>query len=334
MYADYDAFKAAVEPHWQRYWDDNAWVQSWSNWQDRDKMDQFCQAAYNLYRAAANNRLPYTLLGGTGIRMCKNLIANFGVTAASGIQEDVTRKHVRTEQRARNDGKGTHTDADKNIIPPVPVTGGAILSEKKWTPLLNDALIIGAITAHKTFSLTLETAEAGLFRQCGEDLLDEEVPKLQKILPHVTNRRNAEHLVKGTVDYQKNHWKEFMNRNAGMFWTFGQYTDRQTNRKASFQNPRVLARELLGLAFFGYQPAFGQGELYFKPPQDNAPDPTFQAYVRGLNDIGFHEGNRHTRIRLMSRISEFLFDDPRAVQMPQDRDFGERRVDARVRIPT
>jgi hypothetical protein len=334
MYADYNAFKAAVEPHWQRYWDDNAWVESWAKWQNPETMDDYCRAAYDLYRTAANNQMPYTLLGGTGIRMCKNLISNFGVTAASGIQEEKTGRHVAAEQRARNQGKGVHTDADRNIIPPVPVTGGAILSEKKWTPLLNDALIIGAITAHKTFSLTLEPTEHDLFRKCGEDVLDIEVPKLQEILPHVTGRREAERLLKANYDYQEKHWKEFMNRNTGMFWGFGQGKDKQTNRKASFQLPRVLARELLGLAFFGYQPEFGQGELYFKPPKDNAPDPTFQAYVKGLNDIGFHEANRQTRIRLMSKISKFLFDDPRAVQLPQDRTYSERRVDARVRIPT
>lgn len=330
MYATYEDFKRAVEPSFRRYWDDNAWVQSWTKWEDEEQMDRYCNAAYALYNAARNNQLNYTLLGGTGIRMCRHLISNFGVTGASGIQEKETQRLVNAEEKARAEkrrGFFQPNDAAHHRAPPV--LGGAILSEKMWTPLLNDALIIGAITAHKTFSLTLETSEHHLFRQCGELVLADEIAKVKQTLPHITSDADAARLAKGTVDLHRRQWKEFMNRNSGMLWEIGQIK----GGGGSYQRPRVLSRELLGLSFFGYQPVFGQGSLHFKPPLDHTPDPTFQTYVNRLNALDFQNANKTTRKKVMSAISKFLFGDPKAVQMQQDRSFYERQYYDRVPMP-
>ena len=144
------------------YRQDNEWVGRWpQSWNDPTVMARFLRFAFELYSATATNRLKLTVLGGTEIRTAEDYVRNFGVTAANGIQDDDTVRWVMSE-RARRAGRANHPDrmARNPDQSPAPVTGsGSILSEKGWTPILNDSLILGAIHAGQDFALGLTPQE-------------------------------------------------------------------------------------------------------------------------------------------------------------------------------
>ncbi|UES59937.1 hypothetical protein GFK91_29780 (plasmid) [Roseibium aggregatum] len=268
---------------------DNAWVNGWARWDQRNHMDHYIDAAFRLYDATARNQLGMTLLGGTGIRTCKELISNFGITAANGIQDQQTVWIAQQEEYRRRRGRGEGQGDGNGPVArnPVAVQGvGSILSEKDWTPILNDALIIGAATGHQTFHIALEAKEGPIWRQC-----EEEAREWQALNQGIR------------IDYPTWAWQEFMNRNIGMLWD------------QNYNVPRVLARELIGLCFAGYRPVFRYQELFFMP-NPAAPDPTFREYAVGLRQLGFHTNLQ--RANVMRHISEFLFDNRRAVCVPGD----------------
>jgi len=281
-------FKRDINQIAQIYVADNGWVTSWARWDHRNHMDYYIDAAYLLYDATSRNQLRMTVLGGTGIRFAKELIANFGVTAANGMQEQQTKWLAEQEEYRRRRGRG-EDQANANgrrAANTVPVRGGSILSEKNWTPLLNDALIIGGATAHHTFHIALETPEMAAWRQCELEAREWQA-RDQGI----------------RIDYPTWAWQEFLNRNIGMLWDVGR------------GNPRVLAREIIGLSFAGYRPVFRYQGLAFEP-DPLAPDLTFHDYAQGLRDLGFDQGAQ--RAEIMKYISEYLFDDRRAVCVPGD----------------
>ncbi len=145
-----------------QYRQDNAWVGQWNeSWNDEAVMTKFIGFAYNLYAATARNNLRLTVLGGTEIRLDDNYIRNFGVTAANGIQ-DTKPKNVFAKNKPRRGLQAMNPNPNSRNPDrsPVSVTGvGSILSEKGWTPILNDSLILGAITAGQEFALGLTPAE-------------------------------------------------------------------------------------------------------------------------------------------------------------------------------
>ncbi|TYC66473.1 hypothetical protein FMN63_18455 [Stappia sp. BW2] len=269
---------------------DNAWIAHWTRWDQPNHMDYYIDAAFRLYQTTARNQLKMTILGGASIRTCKELIANFGITAANGIQDQQTVWIAQQEEYRRRRGRGEGQDgADKKVARrnPIAVQGvGSILSEKAWTPILNDALIIGAATGHQTVHIALEAREAAIWRECEEEARQWEAQNLGI-----------------RIDYPTWAWQEFMNRNIGMLWN------------QHHQVPKVLARELIGLSFAGYKPVFRYQELFFTP-NPHTPDPTFKEYTDGLNELGFHTNDG--RVNVMKHISEFLFDDERAVCVPGD----------------
>jgi hypothetical protein len=75
------------------------------------------------------------VLGDTKIRKDPSLVQNFGLASAGGVQEKEEKDLVERLQRERK------------ILPfsPQVVGPGSILSDKNWTPLLNDSLMIGGI---------------------------------------------------------------------------------------------------------------------------------------------------------------------------------------------
>lgn len=310
-------FKAEINRLVPIYRRDNMWVghvikPSWNN---PRHMRMFIDAAYRLYSATAHNQLKLTLLGGTEIRKARSLVANFGVTAVNGIQDPATIRIVMNEQVERNNGKGATpadrvNDAGRPVVPVpvVPVRGvGGILSEQHWTPLLNDALIVGGATAEHGFQLALEPGEHELYRQCANN---HTIPLPSASVPGLTqaekNRRNAMNLTFNQgFGVTAEIWKEFMRRNMGMLW------DKENGI------PRVLARELLGLSFLGYEPVFRSQQIGFQR-KAVAPDASFDTYIDGLANLGFEDGAN--RIPIIQGVSEFLFGgDEKAIYMPEDK---------------
>lgn len=270
----------------QQYRDDNKWVGDWAeSWNDEAVMTKFIDFAYKLYAATARNALQLTVLGGTEIRLEDSYIRNFGVTAANGIQDEATAVCVRGEQVRRRwvakKGKNHHSAR-------VAVTGvGSILSEKGWTPILNDSLILGAITCGQEFYLGLTPAE-----QSDWALMNGH--KLSRVAVTAASYGQNPAII--------NAWKDFLNSQKRMFFF-------------PWGGPRVFTRELLGLAFFGYQPEFSWHQLGFYPSRSGKRErPDFRTYLRKLREAGYQAPTDQDKV--IQIISEFLFNDPRALGAP------------------
>ena len=267
------------------YREDNQWVGKWDeSWNDDVVMTKFVKAAYALYKGTATNALKLTLLGGTEIRLDKGYVRNFGVTAANGIQDAQTALWVQQAMTWRkfmghHNSNGRY-NAQRPLKTVVPVTGvGSILSEKMWTPILNDALILGAIAGSQTFALALTADEqAGWQRMNGD--------KANKTAVLAAKFGNSKNLTDA--------WKNFLNAHPKMFFDdFG---------------PRVFTREMLGLKFFGYKPEFSWHQLGFqKGPGAKGEQPTFTNYANKLRAVHFHYPV--DRAGITAELSMFLFND-------------------------
>lgn len=270
------------------YRQDNAWVGNWDeSWNNEDVMAKFITFAYRLYAATATNALNLTVLGGTEIRLDDAYIRNFGVTAANGIQDRETERWVRREHMRRvfraamPNPRARHRDTRIT-----PVTGGAILSEKGWTPILNDSLILGAITGGQDFALALTPAE-----QADWNLMNGARVTRTAVLASRF----------GTTPAMMAAWRAFFNSQKRMFFF-------------PWGGPRVFTRELLGLCFFGYVPDFTWHQLGFRPGTGKRSAPDFKTYLRKLREVGFQAPADQAKI--MATISTYLFGDAGALGAP------------------
>jgi len=268
---------------------DNAWVGAWrESWNDPDVMTRFITCAYNLYAATATNALELTVLGGTELRTDDNYVRNFGVTGANGIQDAATKTIVAREQLIRNlPPVSTNPGSTHQQTVRVPVVGvGSILSEEGWTPILNDALIVGAITGGQNFFLGLTPAEQAAWNTLNG-------AKVTKVAVLAADRY-------GETAATLKAWKAFFNRQRGMF--FGPF------------GPRVFTRELLGLSFFGYKPEFKWHQLGFAPGSGPRPLVDFQTYLAELRNVHFEAPCDERAV--MQKLSSFLFGDQNAIGNP------------------
>lgn len=280
-----------------QYRQDNAWVGKWDqNWNNEAIMTNFIECAYKLYAATATNALNLTMLGGSEIRTDDTLndrgvlngyVRNFGVTAANGIQDKTTIICVRLEQERRGSWARNPDPTSRNPDrSPAPVTGvGSILSEKGWTPILNDALILGAITAGQDFALGFQLGEQTDWNAMNG-------AKANKTSVLAARFGDTQALI--------NAWKSFLNSQKRMFFEGGV--------------PRVFTRELLGLHFFGYKPEFSWHQLGFHAGAGKRVRPDFRTYLQKLRDVGFQEPANQAKI--METISMYLFNDRTAIGSP------------------
>jgi hypothetical protein len=267
-------FKELLNRSTLQYQSDNAWwYQPWRC--ESTVMDTAINEAYRLYVVAINNELPIIPLGGTAIRTDGLLIQNFGITAATGIQTEKIGGAWVTSPLALAGVANAETVRGAGGVS---VTGGAILSEAAWNPMLNDALIIAGCTQRLDFQLALTEEE-------------QETWKKLSAVPVLTA------------------WQKLLNDpKLGMIYI----------KSKEFTGFRVFARELLGLKIFGYIPQIHRDGLFFTPPQRfSVPsEPTFQKYLNGLHAIGFHSKTPDSNILVMKTISKYLFNDPRVLTLP------------------
>lgn len=271
------------------YRTDNEWVGKWrETWDDPAVMSRFIEAAYNLYAATATNALQLTLLGGTEIRLDETMIMSFGVTGVNGIQDDITKRWVDQailSRRLNAESARVGPDSRNPDKVAAPVTGcGSILSEERWTPILNDALILGAIAGGQTFALALTPEEQHDWEKMNG-------PKV-----HRTAVLSA-----GFDDIAlKNAWKTFLNAHPKMFFdSFG---------------PRVFTRELLGLKWFGYKPEFSWHQLGFSASSGTKEIPSFESYITKLRSIHFQ--HPCDKVAITAELSTFFFGDVSALRIP------------------
>ncbi len=284
---------------------DNLWVNDWAHWNNPVKMAEYIHFAYKLYAATANNRLKLTLLGGTEIRLNAPLIQNFGVTGVNGIQDKKTREIVvDTVWKRLGLLKNHPRDATKPDKSYANVTRtGSILSEKGWTPILNDALIIGAITAGQGFAMALTPIEQADWNEINIAHQQGKKVKQQPFMATGAGARSKFLTDKfESKSPSKEVWKKFFNSQRRMFFN------------CQTRSPRVFTRELLGLYFFGYKPEFTPVQLGFSAGSKKRMT-DFKTYLRNLRSLGFHKGVANEK-KIMEAISMFLFDDKTAIGSP------------------
>lgn len=273
---NYEEFHAQLWSLRTVYRTTNPWVPKSLNqkWDDDDVMTHVIKAAYELYAATAGNQLKMVLLGDTEIRQDSLLIPNFGVMSAHGIQESETRRLVIQERYKRWANAERATGPMKEVAKVA--SGGSILSDSKWTPILNDALILGAIESQQEFHLALNQQE----RIAWTDHC--------KPFDEATQKDFA----------ARNHcppdlWPAFFKKQPQLLWN-GKF-------------PRVLSREILALKFFGYKPSFSIHGLSFIPKLGNSiGPPSFKTYNEGLQKAGFFENSES---RVLDEIALYLFED-------------------------
>lgn len=257
----------------------NPWAQNFFQWNDEAVMARYIEAAYRLYMAAARNELKLVVLGDTEIRSMSVLMKNFGLLSANGLQEQADRAKVERTERFRDEYRSVRHGYPEVLGP------GSILSDKMWTPILNDAMMIGAIQGRQPFYIALNTSEQAVWNKYGFDYT--------RVSEHAAKFGTQVNRATSNLDVYQRQWLNFFKQQPHMIWRGG--------------FPRVLARELLALKFFGYGPVFSKTGLGFENGRRNSIGlPGFRAYNNALMRVGFFANDKQ---RVVGAISEFLFDD-------------------------
>jgi hypothetical protein len=259
-----------------RYKADNAWVYWW----DKDGAANALNG-WRMYEKASQNALGFLLLGDTAIRTNKALLVNFGLTSAHGVQEEKDKAMIEAlmgERRAVATAARPATD----LLGP-----GSILSDKSWTPMLNDSFVLGGVNACQEFHLA-------------DDAFHTFTPPPKPVAPPslVGQGRSAfgdlaKPQAPSAADQAKAKWQAYFQATPSVFW------------QTQFGVPRVFARELLGLAAFGYEPVFTMQELGFEcVDRGKAASATFTDYINILHAVNFGSNDKPT---ILAAISQYLF---------------------------
>ena len=124
-----------------RYQQDNAWVKWWA----ADDIHN----SWKMYKTSSNTQLGFLLLGDTKIRKDRSLLMNFGTTTANDIQEAEERRviaEISDQRKVMSYGtQGITYQPAKGL--------GSILSDSRWTPMLNDSFVLGGIHSGAEFHL-------------------------------------------------------------------------------------------------------------------------------------------------------------------------------------
>jgi hypothetical protein len=259
-----------------RYKSDNAWVYWWAAESAENAL-----RGWRMYEKASQNALGFLLLGDTAIRTNKALLLNFGLTSAHGVQEARDLAMI-------NEIMGQRTAMATAARPATELLGaGSILSDKEWTPMLNDSFILGGINACQEFHLAEEGFHA--FTPAPRPAAPQSM-----FPPSQFDQRRAvfgEAAKFAAPDPAKDRWKAYLQATPTVFW--------------SGALPRVFAREILGLKAFGYKPVFAMQELGFVcVDQGKAMGATFTEYLNVLRAVNFQDRDKSS---IMAAISEYLF---------------------------
>jgi hypothetical protein len=249
---------------------------AWFKWPDRKTS---VQHAWKLYRAAATNQLGMILLGDAKIRTNAALLMNFGLTSGSGVAAGDELKQIERLMAGRQQLVGRHSGAAVQVLGP-----GSILNDQNWSPLMNDALILGGVHTAQDFHWAEEGFDRFAMVGAQEFIQRREVFNQGTAAP-VALRRDQK--------YYQDKWKHYLLGQSN-FWSGG--------------FARIFARELIGLKTFGYRAVCTEQEVLFTP--GGAAAATFDTYLHGLRAVNF--GN-NDRVSINRAIGEFLFGDPAAL---------------------
>lgn len=269
-----------------QYVSENGWFRFYTDGNDAMNPDKFADAAGRAYEHVmlATTALP---LGDTKIRSDADLVSNFGLSdgeaaapaAAPGPPRSSSSAAMLTAAGPAPVGgpprPGSSATASPGAAPspgaasPPP---GAILSNKKWSPMLNDAFIMGGLHTCKQF----------VFAPVGDDL---------SFIASIVPGGNSASPKQQQIDAAIPAWRAFFQTKQYLLWDRGY--------------PRVFVRELLGLQKFGYKAAPTAINLSFDYSDEAiAKGATFKAYCQHLKDTGFYANKRQDVLRILAK---FLF---------------------------
>lgn len=255
---------------------------------------QFILAAWKLYQNASRNQLQMILLGDTKIRSDASLLFNFGLAANTNTPQEEKDKQLVSDlmykRRKIHQGGEYWDNRDKK---PVEMMGpGSILSAKRWSPMLNDALMLAGILRRQEFHFALNSDEGAIWQNLrAQHIGGAQFQKRRAVFGSAVNTASQPALSSEQALCLK-----FFHKVPRVLWENGK--------------PRVFVRELLGLKLFGYKPVFNFDQVSFIY-SGGGKKPTFQNYLTGLREAGF---NRRNRVSIMRSLSEFLFDDLNALR--------------------
>lgn len=239
-------------------------------------------SAWRLYKRAQNPALGFTLLGETKIRKDPTLVYAFGLMSAGGIQDQEEIQMI-AALKVQGWWKGTGN----------PTIGkGSILSDQNWSPLLNDSLILGGIHRGREFHFFDDRLSGYNFSQPAGVA---GVRLAQEMRANAANARLAD--LSGRP-WEVQVWRSFFHDHPGVFWD------------STAKIPRVLARELIGLMTFGYEPVLSRHQLSFLPRGAPMSSANFNQYLNVLRQAGYFARDEKA---LLNRISQFLFGTPTAI---------------------
>lgn len=258
---------------------DNSWFRFYSaSGTEPMSPDKYAEAAGRAFVHSKKAVVPL-LLGDSKLRTDQEVVDNFGVSDA---------------EAANAGGSSAASASARSAAPPVPVAGGpprpasssasatapgAVLSNSKWSPMLNDAFILGGIKHKKQF----------VYAPVGDEL-----SFVRSIAPSGTAPPGA--TKEQQIQAGMTVWKAFFLAKPVQLWDRG--------------FPRVFARELLGLKKFGYKAAPTSTNLAFDCPLPDPPSANFANYLTYLTECHFQEPSKQ---RVLEEIGEFLFNDKQAL---------------------
>jgi hypothetical protein len=234
----------------------------WCTWWSKDPRTDVLNA-WRLYNCANRASVGMLLLGGAKIRKDPALLGNFGISSQAGPYDPEEKAIVAELERLR----GTQRLAPGLTDAPDVAGLGSILSDRTWTPLLNDAFILGGAHAGHEFHLVEDAVDNYFnFRKTRATFEPERATTTEK-------------------------WMGFFKAHPELLWD------------QKLGNPRVLARELIGLKTCGYEPQFFPVQLSFA--KTSTGHPTFKSYHNALAAANCRPGQSAELLRYISR---FLFD--------------------------
>jgi len=249
----------------------------WYHW-DRDVAFDVL-SAWRLYKRAQRPSLGFVLLGDTKLRRDPSLVQPFGLLSArAGQGEEELSMIAAMKIQAWWRGIG----------PPV-LKSGSILSDQNWSPLLNDAMVLGGVHQRVEFHFT-DPRLAG-FNFVAPPGVQGQRALAEKRAQAMAAKRAA--LADRPWEVQV--WRDFFQQHKDVLWDSTQ------------QIPRVLARELVGLMSFGYEARPVAQQLTFVPgpkvPMETRAN--FGAYLDELQKADYFSRGRDQF--LLATISKFLF---------------------------
>lgn len=240
-------------------------------------------SAWRLYQRAQQPELGFLLLGDSKLRADPTVVHSFGLLSAAGPQEPEVRAvmaGLRWQARIR------HT-----TMPPM--HKGSVLSDRNWSALLNDALILGGVHTGREFHfVATEPLCHPAHKPAGVAGERAAVDMRARAL-----QRHAADLTDASWEVQV--WRDYFLQRLDLLWD------------SSALIPRVLAREIIGLKAFGYRPRLLAHQLSFQPPEPWHGWADFLQYRHALHEAGYYARHKHDGV--LASLSQYLFDRPAAL---------------------